>query len=1255
MATLLLAAAGSAIGGAVGGSVLGFTAAGIGQAVGAIAGGLLDQRLLGSGSKTVETGRAKSLRLQTSTPGAAIPRVYGRMRVSGQLIWSTRYLETVRTTTQGGKASAPSATVREYSYSISFAVALCEGRIDRVGRIWADGKLLDTADLTVRVYTGEDTQLPDPKMEAVEGAGEVPAYRGTAYVVFEDLPVEQFGNRLPQLSFEVFRSVERGQTGPEAGTPLPALIQGVAMSPGTGEFALETQEAAYLYDGGVRENANIHTPEQRPDMLVALDQLEAELPAARQVSLVVSWFGSDLRAGQCRVEPKIEAADRSATPEPWIVAGLDASTAPLVGRDAEDRPIYGGTPSDGSVIRSIQEMQARGMGVMLYPFLLMDIAEGNGLTDPYGRAEQPPYPWRGRITGAMAPGQPGSPDQTAAAATEVAQFFGTARASDFQISGGVVTYTGPTEWSWRRFTLHLAALGAAAGGVEAICIGSEFRELTTLRSGKTAYPAVDHLIDLAAEVRQLLPTAKISYAADWSEYWGHQPNDGSGDRIFHLDPLWADGNIDFVGIDDYLPLSDWRHSEGHADAALAVSGLSLPYLEGQVEAGEHYDYYYASDTDREAQTRTPIADTAHGEHWIYRPKDLRNWWLNAHHNRVDGVRQASPTAWVPGSKPIWLTETGCPAVDLGATKPNLFFDPKSSESGLPPSSAGARDDEMQRRYLQAKLGYWAANNPTGPAGVMIPPERVYVWTWDARPFPDFPMRGSVWSDGESHQLGHWITGRISNGSLADVVHEICTDAGLASTDIDVSRLFDSVHGMAIEETGSARSALQPLMLAYGIDAHESAGQIVFTMRGQAVTHALSVPDLVASDGDLGDAVRERAAPGETPETVRVSYIEAESDYRLAAEEVATPDAGPERISEHSLPLAFPTSRALRIADRWLEEGTRARDRISMTLPPSLLALEPSDLIALEGPERLEAYRIERITEGAAREVEAVIRGAAVLPARCRRGAPGGDAADAATGADLGRRHGPAAGRWRIGGSLAPYRGHSRSLAGSRRGLPLGRWHGFRPGHADPHACLHGRTAGTAGTWRRRAVAAGLGGGADANGQPAITRPSGGAERSQWSRARSGARSVGDPPGPGRHPDRHQPPAPLSAVAGAPGDRASGGDGGARRRSRCGARRSGPAPAARYRRPRTQPPLPRRAVDQAARRPVLRRARDRDRGRRAPPLCAGPSARGPRGRRHPPDLGAPDPPRRRHLGDRGPARRGGRGLSTARPLRRDAAP
>ncbi|HUF56388.1 MAG TPA: glycoside hydrolase TIM-barrel-like domain-containing protein [Thermohalobaculum sp.] len=971
MAKVLLAAAGSAVGGSIGGSVLGIGAAALGKAVGATVGSLIDQRILGSGAKAVETGRARALHLQTSTEGAPMAHVFGRMRVAGEVIWSTRFNEDVETSTQGGKSTG-GQKVREYSYSISLAIGLCEGQIDGIGRIWADGKPWRPDDAVMRVYRGGESQLPDPKIEAVEGADRAPAFRGTAYVVFEDLQLGPFGNRIPQFGFEVYRSpLENLPIDPaERGERLSSLVQGVALLPGTGEFALAPEPYQYVSPDGLASYANINNSEGRPDMLVALDQLDRDLPACDAVSLVVSWFGSDLRVGQCRVEPKVEKQDRDSRPGSWSVAGLTSAGAAVVSTDGEGRPNFGGTPSDQSVIDAIRELKARGKRVLLYPFLLMDVPPGNGLPDPYGGAEQAAFPWRGRITLDAAPGMPGSSDQTAAAADEVAPFFGSARASDFAVSGDSVSYSGPAEWTWRRFVLHLAALAQAAGGVESFCVGTELRGITTIRDSRTSYPAVDALIDLTTEVRQLLPGADLSYAADWSEYFGHQPPDGSGDAIFHLDPLWAHPAIDFVGVDDYTPLSDWRYSAGHLDrAGGAPSVYSLPYLKGNVEGGEYHDFYYADLAAREAQDRSAITDGAHGEPWIYRPKDIRSWWSNSHHDRVGGVRQASPTAWQPESKPVRLTETGCPASDLGANQPNVFFDGKSSESALPYFSLGARDDEMQRRFLQAKLGHWAdpAINPISGiyGGPMIADS--YVWTWDLRPWPDFPLRQSVWADGPAYRIGHWINGRLTASSLAEVVAEICVRAGLS--DIDVSGLYGAVHGYLIDATRTAREALQPLMLAYGFDAVESGGLLVFAMRGDRPGQALAEERLVAAkEGGPVERVRESAGTG--VDAVRVAYMQSDGDYRIAAAEASLPQSAGVTVAETSLPLVLPSSNALALAERWLAESARVRDGASFVLPPSERRLEPADHVTLEFEGLPATYRIERITETERREVEA---------------------------------------------------------------------------------------------------------------------------------------------------------------------------------------------------------------------------------------------------------------------------------------------
>ena len=130
------------------------------------------------------------------------------------------------------------------------------------------------------------------------------------------------------------------------------------------------------------------------------------------------------------------------------------------------------------------------------------------------------------------------------------------------------------------------------------------------------------------------PATKITYAADWSEYFGYHTEDN---LYFHLDPLWADPAIDFIGIDNYMPLSDWRDGENHLDAHWG-DVHNTAYLRNNIAGGEGFEWYYASPAEQAAQIRTPITDGAYGEPWVYRYKDLRGWWSSSHHERIAGVR-----------------------------------------------------------------------------------------------------------------------------------------------------------------------------------------------------------------------------------------------------------------------------------------------------------------------------------------------------------------------------------------------------------------------------------------------------------------------------------------------------------------------------------------------------------------------------------------------------------------------------------------
>ncbi|WP_397543030.1 baseplate multidomain protein megatron [Roseovarius salis] len=998
MATILLSAAGAAIGGSMGGTVLGLSMAAVGRFAGAAIGRSIDSRLLGLGSDPVEIGRVSRLRLTGAGEGDAIARVQGRMRVAGNVIWASAFKET-RTVTGGGKGGPPKPKQARYTYSVSLAIGLCEGEISHVSRIWADGVEMPRSDLTMRVYNGTRDQLPDPKIEAVEGPGTVPAYRGTAYVVIEDLELSEFGNRVPQLTFEVVRPPQPGLAGAQLD---PAhSVRAVALLPGSGEYVLSTGRENVGSQFGNSAAANVNTPAAEPDFNVALADLQGELPNCGAVSLVVSWFGDDLRCAACTIRPKVEDDTADGFSRPWQVAGLGRADARLVPQDAEGRPVYGGTPTDQSVIEAIEAMKAEGLEVMYYPFILMDQLAGNGLPDPYSdAADQPALPWRGRITTSEAPGRPGSPDGTAAAAAEVDAFFGTATAADFSLDAGgedetaeggenarfdpldytgpvkrsPVAYDGPDEWGYRRFILHQAMLCLAAGGVESFCIGSEMRGLTQIRGENNSFPAVAHLVALAAEVRAILgPEVKISYAADWSEYSGYQPGDGSGDRFFHLDPLWADDNIDFIGIDNYMPLSDWREGTDHADAHWGAIH-DLGYLMANIEGGEGYDWYYHSDQARDAQIRTPITDGAHGEPWVWRYKDIRNWWATPHHDRVAGVRSEQASPWVPQSKPVRFTEYGCPAVDKGTNQPNKFLDEKSSESALPHYSSGMQDELIQYQYLRAIAGYWRdpGNNPVSAVygGPMLDMDHAYAWAWDARPYPYFPNNTALWTDGANHLRGHWITGRVSAWRLATVIEESCARGGVLACETD--GLHGHVRGYLVEQVAEPRAVLQPLAMRYAFDAVDRGGALHFRGRDGLADHAIGRDEVVRDPEREGPVEEVRGSAAELAGRVRLRFIEAGSDFSVISEEAALPDGDASTVSTSEIPLAMTRAEGRQTVARWLSETRVSTDSARLTLPRSRLDVGAGDVIALEEAGGEGLYRVDRVEMMAhAQRLEAV--------------------------------------------------------------------------------------------------------------------------------------------------------------------------------------------------------------------------------------------------------------------------------------------
>ena len=633
------------------------------------------------------------------------------------------------------------------------------------------------------------------------------------------------------------------------------------------------------------------------------------------------------------------------------------------------------------MIEAIRALKACGHRVTFYPFLMLDIAAGNTLPDPYSdhaaAIGQAVLPWRGRITCAPAAGFAASVDTTSAAADQVMAFFGSAQPSDFLVTDNSVSWRGATtDWGLRRMILHNAHLCALTGGVDAFLIGSEMRGLTQIRSGAATYPAVAQFRSLAAAVRQILgPGTKISYAADWSEYFGHHPSDGRGDVFFHLDPLWTDPNIDFIGIDNYMPLSDWRDGWDHLDAQDWPGIYDRGYLQANIAGGEGYDWFYASAADRAAQVRAPITDGSYGKPWVFRFKDLKAWWSHRHYDRPGGIEAATPTAWIPQSKPIRFTELGCPAIDRGSNQPNVFYDPKSSESFLPYFSRGWRDDAIQRAYLEATYLFWGdpSNNPASDAyaGRMVDVAESAAWTWDARPYPFFPELSDVWSDGANWRLGHWLTGRLGAVSLAALVRHLCLRAGMRADWIDVSGLTGACDGFVINALEAPRTSITGLARHFGFDAVESEGVIRFVMRGRAPVAAVSPDNMVAAGGNGEVMDLTRGQETELPQALKWQVARADEDYDALTVEARRITVEASRIASDSFAVAVPPEEADRRCRRALMEAWTGRETGAFRLPPSRLALDPGDVLHFDHDRRRVEMRILSIADAEARAIEAI--------------------------------------------------------------------------------------------------------------------------------------------------------------------------------------------------------------------------------------------------------------------------------------------
>lgn len=221
---------------------------------------------------------------------------------------------------------------------------------------------------------------------------------------------------------------------------------------------------------------------------------------------------------------------------------------------------------------------------------------------------------------------------------------------------------------------------------------------------------------------------------------------------------------------------------------------------------------------------------------------------------------------------------------------------------------------------------------------------------------DYPV--TVLSANRATYVDSWLD--ASPTSLSTVVADICTQAGLAPGEYDVSGLVGAVNGYALTRPTAARAALEPLALAHEFDAVERDGVLVFVPRGGAPAASLGAADIGAGpEGESQPGLAlDRTEDDELPRSVSVLYADLTRDYQPQSQRSSRQQAGRQDV-RLNLPMALTDAAAATLAERQLWRAWAERETLRTGVLRQHARLEPGDVVNLDDGHTQREARILR--------------------------------------------------------------------------------------------------------------------------------------------------------------------------------------------------------------------------------------------------------------------------------------------------------
>ncbi|GAB2899705.1 hypothetical protein ACCI51_18175 [Microbulbifer echini] len=173
------------------------------------------------GKTTIQGRKFDKIKLQTSKAGVPRQIIFGRVKpVVGNIIATTPpKIVKKKQKQKSGKGGGKTEVVNEEVYR-TYAIRICEGPITGICKVWRNNELVydrDSTDPTqidnnqafmelAEFFLGGFDQMPSAVLQAAFGIHNVPAHRGTCYLVIDNENLTSTGGAIPQYAFEVERS-----------------------------------------------------------------------------------------------------------------------------------------------------------------------------------------------------------------------------------------------------------------------------------------------------------------------------------------------------------------------------------------------------------------------------------------------------------------------------------------------------------------------------------------------------------------------------------------------------------------------------------------------------------------------------------------------------------------------------------------------------------------------------------------------------------------------------------------------------------------------------------------------------------------------------------------------------------------------------------------------------------------------------------------------------------------------------------------